>query len=84
MSQHAPEADTDALQEELAEVAREIARHLLQPVRDKAALRASDRRAAGLRRRIAEARSREQVAEPIDLSHGVVWRGGGAPLVSGG
>jgi hypothetical protein len=68
------------LRDDLADVARETARLLLQPCHDEADLEALDIRAAALRRRIAEAESRLRAPEPVELRR----PGGGAPLVSGG
>ena len=67
------------LQEELAEVARETARLLLDPAHDGADVLALDVRAEALRRRIAALTRKPDRGEPVEL-----WRGGSALLVSGG
>ena len=67
------------LQEELAEVARETARLLLDPEHDGADVLALDLRAEALRKRIAALARQSDKPEPVEL-----WRGGGALLVSGG
>lgn len=83
VSESVPDPDVQALENELAEVARQIARLLLEPKRDRGALRALDTRAAGLRRRLAAVRPRSSDHEPVDLCHRI-GRRGGTPLVSGG
>lgn len=67
------------LHEDLAEVARETARLLLDPEHDGADVLALDVRAEALRRRIAALAPQPNRAEPVELR-----RGGGALLVSGG
>ncbi|HET7228735.1 MAG TPA: hypothetical protein VFJ16_01900 [Longimicrobium sp.] len=53
------QTEVAALQEELAAVARKIARLLLQPGHDPAELAALDAQAAGLRARIREVEARD-------------------------
>lgn len=67
------------LHEELAEVARETTRLLLDPEHDGADVLALDLRAEALRARIAALTPRQCRPEPVELR-----RGGGALLVSGG
>jgi hypothetical protein len=67
------------LHEELAEVARETARLLLDPEHDGADVLALDVRAEALRERIAALTRQPERGEPVEL-----WRGGGALLVSDG
>ena len=78
-----PEPDVDALENELAEVARQIGGLLLNPEHDEADLRALDKRAAGLRRRLAAGRPKPVERDSLDVCHGISRRGG-PPLVSGG
>jgi len=78
MSDPAPESVLARLEDELAEVARETARLLVQPEHDPADMLALDIRAAALRRLIAAARPSAPEPEPVEL-----WRGYGG-LVSGG
>jgi chaperonin cofactor prefoldin len=66
------------LQEQLAEIARETARLLVQPKHDSADVEALDIRAETLRARIAAAEPQTR-AEPVELR-----RGFGGPLLSGG
>ena len=73
------EAALSGLHEELAEVARETARLLLDPEHDGAEVLALDVRAEALRRQIAALTRQPDREEPVEL-----WRGGGALLVSGG
>ena len=74
-----PEPTVAELQEQLAEIARETARLLVQPMHDSADVEALDGRAAALRARIAAAQARNEIPEPVELR-----RGYGGPLVSGG
>lgn len=55
------------LTHELASVAKDIARLLVQPTYDKTELARLDRRAAELRARIREAQAREEAARPVEL-----------------
>lgn len=80
MSDPAPETVLERLEDELAGVARETARLLVQREHDPADLLALDIRAAALRKLIAAARPSAPEPEPVEL-----WRGyGGMRLVSGG
>jgi hypothetical protein len=67
------------LQEQLAEVARDTARLLVQPQYDSADVEALDVRAADLRARIDAAQADPRKAEPVELR-----RGYGGAWVSGG
>lgn len=68
------------LEQELAKVARDTARLLLEPGHDTSDLRALEIRAAALRARITAAYRQTRSVEPVELrrSHG------GALLLSGG
>jgi hypothetical protein len=59
------QTELTALQDELAEVARNIARTLLKPGHDPAELAALDRRAKELRARIQDAREREALRATV-------------------
>ncbi len=74
-----PEAALAELQEQLAEIARETARLLIQQKQDSADVEALDIRAAALRERIAAAQAQNERPEPVELR-----RGYGGPLLSGG
>ena len=74
-----PEAVLAELQEQLAAIARETARLLVQPQHDSGDVAALDIRAAALRERIAAVQARNERPEPVELR-----RGYGGPLVSGG
>jgi hypothetical protein len=62
-----PEAVLAELQEQLAEIARETARLLVQPRHDGADVQALDGRAAALRERISAIRARMSKPEPVEL-----------------
>jgi len=80
----APEAAAlDRLWDELADVARDTARLLVQPDHDSAELLALDLRAQALRNRIRDTQPRRSQTEPVDLRNGADWRGG-STLTSGG
>jgi hypothetical protein len=74
------QASVPAMEDELAHVAKQIARLLLQPRYDEAELAELDVRARELRDRIR--RAAPPRPEPVELR--LALRYGGAPLVSGG
>ena len=74
-----PQAALVELHEQLAEIARETARLLVQPRHDSAEVEALDIRAAALRAQVAAARTRPEQEEAIELRPG----SGGSPLSNG-
>lgn len=74
-----PHATLVELQEQLASIARETARLLVQPRHDSAGVEALDRRAEVLRARIAAAQARPEAGDPVELRRGY----GGSPPSGG-
>lgn len=70
-----PEPALAELQEQLADVARDTARLLVQAQHDRADVQALDGRARALRERISTIQVQMSKAEPVELTAGLLARG---------